>query len=533
MKRLIGLCMLLVVSIASVLAQDILNYPLDTINGKIYYRYTVERGIGLYRISKNFGVTQEELLQVNPQIHDGLRYEEVILIPAQGLEITPITPIIEETIDVAEAVKEVEEVVEAVEAVKKKTKRRERYFEDESIQKTTTVPRHRPSTLKWNALRRFENIFQLDPEEEQTIEDTNLVIIPKDTIRLAMLLPLQADITKRTKTIERFYDFYSGALIAIYEVQNSGQPIELFVYDVGKTEFTTQMVLNDSLFPDVDAIIGPAYRQQVDIAANFALQDSTWLLVPFISNVEQIHTNPYLLQFNPSNELAVDTLAAYLAQQIDSVNCVVFEYSESDRIPQSIQSLHQALNKYNIPTTTATIEQIINDSLETSLVADKENIIIFNTDRFSSLETIMPHLLTTHINHPITLLSQYSWQNEEIPLPQIYTSTFKVDCNIEEYEQIWHTYFTHEISTRLPRYDLLGYDLTKYILEMLQQQKKEDETISEETYLDDSIAHMEAFPKVDIPSTITLWYSGIQSDIQFQQIPGGGYMNHTVHVLRK
>jgi hypothetical protein len=68
---------------------------------------------------------------------------------------------------------------------------------------------------------------------------------------------------------------------------------------------------------------------------------------------------------------------------------------------------------------------------------------------------------------------------------------------------------------------------------MLQQQKKEDETISEETYQDDSITHMEAFPKGDIPSTITLWYSGIQSDIQFQQIPGGGYMNHTVHVLRK
>ena len=34
-------------------AQAPVDYPLDTINGKIYYRYTVERGIGLYRISKN------------------------------------------------------------------------------------------------------------------------------------------------------------------------------------------------------------------------------------------------------------------------------------------------------------------------------------------------------------------------------------------------------------------------------------------------------------------------------------------------
>ena len=40
-------------------AQAILPYPLDTVDGQVYYRYTVERSIGLYRISKNFGVSQE------------------------------------------------------------------------------------------------------------------------------------------------------------------------------------------------------------------------------------------------------------------------------------------------------------------------------------------------------------------------------------------------------------------------------------------------------------------------------------------
>ena len=48
---------------STLLAQTSVDYPLDTINGKIYYRYTVERGIGLYRISKNFGVSQEDILK--------------------------------------------------------------------------------------------------------------------------------------------------------------------------------------------------------------------------------------------------------------------------------------------------------------------------------------------------------------------------------------------------------------------------------------------------------------------------------------
>ena len=63
-----------------------LDYPLDTIDGQIYYRYTVERSIGLYRISLNFGVTQEEILKANPHLQtQGLRFEEVILIPAKNL----------------------------------------------------------------------------------------------------------------------------------------------------------------------------------------------------------------------------------------------------------------------------------------------------------------------------------------------------------------------------------------------------------------------------------------------------------------
>ena len=70
-----------------------LDYPLDTINGQIYYRYTVERSIGLYRISLNFGVTQEEILKANPHLQNqGLRFEEVILIPAKNLSVdTPAT----------------------------------------------------------------------------------------------------------------------------------------------------------------------------------------------------------------------------------------------------------------------------------------------------------------------------------------------------------------------------------------------------------------------------------------------------------
>ena len=78
---LIGIAALLGMTIN---AQELLPYPLDTIDGKIYYRYTVPRGIGIYRIGVNFGVSQEDILQANPHIlTKGIRYDEVILVPAK------------------------------------------------------------------------------------------------------------------------------------------------------------------------------------------------------------------------------------------------------------------------------------------------------------------------------------------------------------------------------------------------------------------------------------------------------------------
>ena len=36
--------------------KELLDYPLDTINGEEVYRYEVERSVGLYRVGVNFNV---------------------------------------------------------------------------------------------------------------------------------------------------------------------------------------------------------------------------------------------------------------------------------------------------------------------------------------------------------------------------------------------------------------------------------------------------------------------------------------------
>ena len=109
-------------------------------------------------------------------------------------------------------------------------------------------------------------------------------VIDSTAIRLALLLPLHADAMKREKNMERFYDFYAGALIAIYEKQQSGQAMEIFTYDIGKTALRTSEVLQQH--PEIreaHAVVGPAYAQQVEVVLDSLQEDSVWVMIPFLS----------------------------------------------------------------------------------------------------------------------------------------------------------------------------------------------------------------------------------------------------------
>lgn len=481
-----------------------LDYPLDTINGQIYYRYTVERSIGLYRISLNFGVTQEEILKANPHLQNqGLRFEEVILIPAKNLSVD--TPAVQESKD-------------------KKRTRMVLFDDDQRLTKKTTVKKPtarkavKPVGKKQNTIKPAQQDPLPTPrmEVDTVIADTlvqadslrtdSLPKIDSTATRVAFLLPLHADAIKREKNMERFYDFYAGALIAIYEAQTKGQILEVFTYDIGKTANRTQEILQQH--PEIrqmDAVIGPAYSQQVAMIMDSLAEDSVRLLIPFLSRVEGIQNHPNVYKFNPSEQIEADTIARYLAQKGDSINCVLIESKEGEVIPSGIKALHAALKREQVPTTTISLRALLTDSVKGGLRSDMENIVIFNTERYANLQTVMPHLLKLCGNYRVTLYSHYSWQSEKIVLPQLYASVFAQEPVVPAtYQALFDQYFAHELSSERPRYDLLGYDLTSHLLHTLRHNASEE-----------------------------VW-EGIQARIHYQSTgEGGGYENHTIHIIHQ
>lgn len=468
-------------------AQELLPYPTETINGKVYYLYTVEKSIGLYRISKNFGVSQEDILLANPDLRErGLRYEEVIRIPAN----VPAAP---ETVD-----PKVEELVQKVTA----TAMAVQEAADETVEE-----------------QQAEDVVpDVETAEQARTTDSLPEVQFTDTVRLTYLLPLQANIVQRSSTIDRFFDFYAGSLLALKQqdatyIDDSGVAhatyYDVHTYDIGKDTRLLCQLIDSGVLAQADAIIGPAYYQQVKAVSEYAKEHEIPVVIPFLPSVPDITTNPYLLKFNAYEDFQINALMEYLDSLRSSINIVLVDaYQNSSDYSASIHKLRDSIAARQLPTTHTTIRQILADSVSPALKDSVENILLFHSERYSNVQLLMPYLLSGKRGRQLTILSQYSWQTEQIVLPQLYASVFRAPESeaLKHYEQDFAQYFNYPLSSTHPRYDLLGYDLTRYMLEAL---------------------------KGDKFHALETLYDGLQSSILFTKIEDGGFENTHIIIQRR
>ncbi len=454
--RLLTVCCALCAS--HLVSAELLPYPIDTINGQAVYKYRVPRSIGIYRVSVNFGVTQEDIIRWNPQLKErGLHYDELIYVPVVGIE-TAAVAVAPDTVPATAAVDTIPLVADPVQVV-------------DTVIVVDTVP--------------------------AAVVDTNATdSFPK--MKIALLLPLQAESVQRDANMERFMDFYEGCLIALYDLQYADH-FDLHVFDIGKQDTEVKRLLADSVLHQMDAVIGPAYPSQVEPIARLAKEDSVLVLIPFTDHVPELQTNPYLMQFNPTPQLEAKTMADYIEANKERVNCV---FVDSPEQPEGIRALLGELSARAIPSTKVPMHRILADSISHCLKDSVENILFFNTEKYSSLQIILPHVLTGKGDHRVTLYSRYSWQKEKIILPQIYTSVFATESEVDlsHYDAVYARFFKHEHNSANPRFDLLGYDLMRQLVAHLQGKE----------------------------------YYGLQSDIRFERVSEtGGLINNHVQVIRK
>ena len=565
-----------------------LPYPTDTIKGKIFYRYPVQKGEGLYRISKNFSVSQEDIVKYNPELQNsGLKLGQTILIPAvlpvdssqyvvhelqpketlygisrlYGVKIAQIQELNPETsktmrigerllipkTDKAETA--AQQITSPTQADQSATSQQNTLKDTSAsvkdaktdIENTAVYVAAPDSAAQQQVLQHIKQLVEesfaaKDSTKKDSLTLEHNLTLPADTLsadsllalsdsvyadtielpaplNIAVFLPLMTNAPKRDASVERFMEFYEGLLLAVNRQQAEEQHFLIRTYDTDKTESRILSILADSALQDVDLIIGPAYPAQVSLVSEFSKQYNIPMIVPFTSRITDIYSNPWLLQFNPTEQIEAQSVATRLKQYEDDIRCIAFN---DDNLPLSDKSkaLREEIRQQDISLNTAPVNLLLTDSASYLFDSDRLNVVLLQSDKYSVVQNAISHLERLQGRYRICLVSEYAWQKEKIALKQIYTDLFDEGKLLSGenlyYKMTRKIYFPEAPKNDSPRYDLLGYDLMTWAANMLAQTPES---------LPEKIA-------------ATGEYVGLQSALRFEKVSEeGGWMNYGIKVI--
>lgn len=223
--------------------------------------HKVERKETIFSISREYGITEEELIAANPELKKGkLKRGSFLFIPYPSSQ---------------QPVKEVGKTPERI-----------------------------PSN---------EELFAQNKQSLKKIQ----------TVKAAMLLPFTEGKSRDEQM--RMVEYYEGFLMAVDSLKSQGVSLDLYTYDTkGKAE-TIKSILAKPEMENMDIIFGPAHTNNVKILADFAEKNKTRVVVPFSPEVEQVFKNPYIYQVNTPQSYLYSEVYEHFLRKFSQANIVFLD----------------------------------------------------------------------------------------------------------------------------------------------------------------------------------------------------------------
>lgn len=316
----------------SVSAQDYENTPVSIskekirVDGKVCYSHIVLERQTLFSISKAYNVSIEDIYRYNPSVKEnGLKKNSILIIPCndepavhvaepEKTEAPAVQTQSDGTVHIVKWYEDLDVIAEkygvTVEAImkanglkgRKLTKRQKLIIPASSdIVVEETVTEEIPST---------EEVDTPAEETEEAVQEEETEdrwIFPDREVSVSLLLPLKATGSASSRNN---MDFYSGVLLATYDMAKEGIKTELSVYDVadGNLPVTKERIENS------DLVIGPI--SSGDLSRLFELApDAKAVISPLDPRAEElVGTHEYMIQAPVPHKLQYEDLAAWLKE---------------------------------------------------------------------------------------------------------------------------------------------------------------------------------------------------------------------------
>ncbi len=422
----------------------------------------------LYSISKIYNVKIEDIIELNPGSEIKIKRGMELIIPDKKVQIKNIpeaTSFTEHEVLSKETLYsisklyniDIEEIIKYNPATEKKLKKGSVLM----IPKITV-----DNVTKKDSLLDINN-------ELLKIQADSIAKLKAKPIKIAFLLPFMIQNSKVEASNDRFVEFYSGSLLAINNAKKLGISMEIYCYDTEKSEEKIVEILSKPELKSMDFIIGPAYSNQISYVSDFSKENKINTLIPFSSKVFDIISNPYLIQFNPNSNIQTQYLSDLIKNEYKNENIVFLEIdgvNNMDEGNEFILSLQDELRKNRIKFNNKMLFSELSIENSNILVADKKNILFFNSDKLSNVNPYLSAIKNQNSNNNIIVFEQNNWQIKSKNYKGLQISPFKLDFSETEYKKFIHQFsqiFKWEVTNTNPRYDVLGYDLTNYFINLI------------------------------------------------------------------
>ena len=542
-------------------AQEYISTPVTVskekvrVNGDICYSHVVKEKQTLFSIAKAYEVTVDDIYAYNPTLKEsGLKKNSIILIPAKK-EKTPAetaTPVTESNEKLQDEPKvEVTEVPEEVkktrqtEKKKKQTTHTVKWYEDLDViaekYGVTVEAIIKANNLSGRKLAKRQKLIIPEPgemieadgheatesipvgaETEETIKETpdslnanspetepEWIFTPKEEVKATLILPMR---TTTGNPSRNNMDFYSGVLLAVKDLAETGISTELNVYD---SSDSNHPIVSEDL-DGSDLVIGPvssadlnkllATESQIKAiispldprAESLALTNSNFIQVPAPQTVqyqdlaswikEDTAPGDTLLIISEKGARQTDaTSQLTLAAESTGLTFIPFSYSilEGRDITEPLTNLMTKTGTNRVLIASES-EAFVNDVVRNLniLVYNKINIVLYAPARIRNFETIeVENLHNTALHASLGYLIDYEDQ--------------QVKNFLLKYRALYNTEPT--------QYAFQGYDIATYFISMCSRYGSDWMR-----KLDGSEQHM------------------LQSTFRFVPMPEGGFVNQGI-----
>ncbi|MCC9073759.1 LysM peptidoglycan-binding domain-containing protein [Flavobacterium sp. F-65] len=310
-----------------------------------YADYQVRPKETLYSLSKTFGLSQDELIKLNPILSGGVQEGMILKVPAGIMPTPEIKP-----------------------ATRPEIK--------EEAKEIVTLSKRRGSN---------------DRKKIALLLPFNLSKIQNDTTSTANRL-------KKDKFLSMTLDFYSGALMAIDSAKVLGLPIDVSIFDSQETKGGSNVasIIQSNKLQDADAIIGPFYQSNAEETAKLLSESD----VPVISPLSRDKGNPFdnLYQTIPSNDIIKNAMFDYMRSKGGNIIAVVDKKKESVR--QYIQQ-----NQKGVIFAPVTETGDFNPAgLKIQFVANRMNYVVMETGNTAMIKATIKVMLDAMSSYQVQLV---------------------------------------------------------------------------------------------------------------------------------